>query len=118
MDGPGTMEKDMSAVTIPSKPNSRLQKYRLTAKGEQLLAGRVMPSQAVIRRPFLPPPAPFHNLRAEYNHEVEKKIERRDPDLAAPPGRVPVRQRDAKPFGPLAPERRARARPPFRKTRR
>jgi hypothetical protein len=27
-------------MTIPDKPNSRLQKYRLTAKGRQLLAQR------------------------------------------------------------------------------
>jgi ATP-dependent DNA helicase RecG len=30
---------DLIAMTIPDKPNSRLQKYRLTAKGRELLAG-------------------------------------------------------------------------------
>jgi ATP-dependent DNA helicase RecG len=34
------MREEMIAMTIPDKPNSRLQKYRLTSKGKALLAAK------------------------------------------------------------------------------
>ncbi len=37
MDGTGTMEENVSHMIIPDKPNSRLQKYRLTKKGRKAL---------------------------------------------------------------------------------
>jgi len=33
------LKKQLVEYTLPDKPNSRMQKYRLTAKGRKLLAG-------------------------------------------------------------------------------
>ena len=33
------LEQDLIAMTLPDKPNSRLQRYRLTSQGQALLAG-------------------------------------------------------------------------------
>ena len=37
------LEEGLIAMTVPDKPNSCLQKYRLTAKGTAILAGQVHP---------------------------------------------------------------------------
>ena len=34
-----SVEEDLVEMTIPDKPNSRMQKYRLTEKGRKLVAG-------------------------------------------------------------------------------